>query len=66
MAKKTPLTVKEVAVELGVSERRVRALIDGGNGKLRASKIGRDWLIDPADVEKVKERKPGRPWPKEE
>lgn len=53
------LTVDQAATELGVSARRVRALIT--DERLPAEKVGRDWLIKPGDLAKVKERKPGRP-----
>ncbi len=53
------LTVAEVGKELKISPRRVRALI--GSGKLRAEKIGRDWLIRPPALKAVRVRKPGRP-----
>jgi excisionase family DNA binding protein len=55
------MTTKEAAAELGVSERRVRALI--ASGKLAARKMGRDWWITEAALEKLKvrERPPGRP-----
>lgn len=36
-------TTTQCAEILGVSERRVRALID--SGQLKAEKLGRDWLI---------------------
>lgn len=49
----------EAAKRLGVNPSRVRALID--SGRLKAIKVGREWLIDPKDLEAVKNRKPGRP-----
>lgn len=65
MAKnKDPITVVEAAKELGVSERRVTAMI--GSGRLKAKKFGRAWMIDPADLDAVRDRKPGRPWDKDE
>ena len=30
-------------------------------GRLRAMKVGREWLIDPKDLDTVKDRKVGRP-----
>jgi excisionase family DNA binding protein len=57
------LTTQKAAEALGVTPRRIRALIAAG--RLDATLIGRDWLINPADLEKVRKRKPGRP-PKEE
>jgi excisionase family DNA binding protein len=49
----------EVGRLLGVSGQRVRQLIS--TGRLRATKMGRDWFVLPADLEPVRERKPGRP-----
>ena len=54
------LTTSQVAKELGVSPRRVQALIKAG--RLRAERVGRDWLIRPRDVDAVRDRKGG--WPK--
>jgi excisionase family DNA binding protein len=54
-----PLTTTEAAVTLGVTPQRIRALIAAG--RLRAVKVGRDWLIRPPDLEAVRNRKPGRP-----
>lgn len=53
------LTTTEAAARLGISPRRVLALIK--TGRLRARKFGRDWQIDPKDLEPVKVRKPGYP-----
>lgn len=65
MAKnRDPMTVADAAKELGVSERRIRAMV--GSGRLKAAKFGRAWMIDPVDLDAVRERKPGRPWPKPE
>ena len=52
------LTTNEAADLMGVTPRRVRALIEAG--RLRAEKVGRDWQIRRADAENL-ERKPGRP-----
>jgi excisionase family DNA binding protein len=52
-------TTATAATELGVTACRVRALIAAG--RLRASRAGRDWLIDPKALEAVRDRKPGRP-----
>jgi excisionase family DNA binding protein len=49
----------EAARRMGVTQNRVRALIDAR--RLKATKIGNAWLIDPKDLEAVKKRKPGRP-----
>jgi len=53
------LTTAEAARELGVTPARVRQLILAG--RLPAEKHGRDWLIDPASLDQVGERRPGRP-----
>ena len=50
------------AKRLGITDGRIRQLIL--KGKLKADKTGRDWLILPADLDAIKNRKPGRPWPK--
>jgi excisionase family DNA binding protein len=44
---------------LGVTANRVRVLIR--SKRLKATKVGHDWLIDPKDLDAVKERKVGRP-----
>lgn len=53
------LTTKEVAERLGITVRRVQALIQ--DGQLPADKVGRDYLIKEKDLKLVEERKPGRP-----
>jgi excisionase family DNA binding protein len=53
------ITTKEAAKELGVTVRRVQALIRAG--RLSAQKMGRDWIIRMVDLDKVRVRKPGRP-----
>jgi excisionase family DNA binding protein len=53
------INTAQAAARLGISRRRVLALIT--SGRLPAQKVGRDWLINPKDLDKVKERKPGRP-----
>lgn len=59
MAKKPPIvSVADAAALLGISDRQVRNLIAGGT--LAAIKIGRDYIIQRADVLAVpKTRKPG-------
>ena len=52
-------TTVTAAAELGVSAGRVRAMIAAG--RLRATFAGRDWLITPAALDAVRDRKPGRP-----
>ena len=53
------LTAKQAAEILGVHHSRVRVLIR--EGRLPAQKLGREWIIMESDLEKVKDRKPGRP-----
>jgi excisionase family DNA binding protein len=50
---------KEASERLKVSQQRVQALIK--SGQLPAEKVGRDWLIKEDDLQKVSERKAGRP-----
>jgi len=56
------LTTKATAEKLGVSVRRVQAMIT--DGSLPAFKLGRDYVINESDLTLVQDRKPGRP-PKE-
>jgi excisionase family DNA binding protein len=53
------LTTDEAGVRLGVSAQRVRQFIE--SGRLPAERYGDIWLIRPADLACVGERKPGRP-----
>ena len=53
------LTTRQVAEQLGVTMRRVQALIR--SGRLNAFKHGRDWLIMPEALAAVQERHAGRP-----
>jgi excisionase family DNA binding protein len=46
------ISTNEAAGKLGISPMRVRQLIR--DGKLPATKIGRDYVIDPADLAGVK------------
>jgi excisionase family DNA binding protein len=62
MSEKELLTTKQVAEKLGVSMRRVRALIE--SSKLPSTQYGRDHLIKESDLKLVQDRKPGKP-PKE-
>jgi excisionase family DNA binding protein len=57
------MTVKQAAHELGVSVPRVHQLIQ--EQRLPAEKLGRDWIIESGDLEKVKNRPTGRPAKKE-
>jgi excisionase family DNA binding protein len=52
------ITTTEAGVRLGVGPVRVWQLIKAE--RLPAVKVGRDWLIDEADLERVRDRKPGR------
>jgi excisionase family DNA binding protein len=61
MAKNEPLSVAEVAEQLGVTDRAVRMMIE--SGRLKAKNLGRDWVIMSADVDAVRDR-PGRGRPK--
>lgn len=54
-----PLSTAEAATELGVTPRRVLALISAG--RLRAVRVGRDWIIAAKDLDSVRTRPPGRP-----
>ena len=53
------LTTKVVAERLGVTQARVRALIQ--SGRLPSQQFGRDHLIKESDLKLVADRKPGRP-----
>lgn len=53
------LTTNQAAEKLGVSRRRVLALID--TKRLPAAKFGDAYMIDEKDLQLVGERKPGRP-----
>jgi excisionase family DNA binding protein len=59
----TYLTTDQAGEILGVSGRRVRALIKVG--RLPAQKFGKAWIISKKDLEKVAVRNPGRPPGKE-
>jgi len=53
------MTTKEASARLGVSMRRVLALIK--SGRLPSLQFGRDHLIKEEDLKLVEDRKPGRP-----
>ena len=53
------ISTAEAARRLGVTPNRVRALIQAK--RLKAFKYGREWLIDPKDLDALKDRKVGRP-----
>ena len=59
MVKDGMLTTPEVAQKLGVSTRRVLALIK--SGRLPSEQYGRDHLIKESDLKLVENRKVGRP-----
>jgi excisionase family DNA binding protein len=52
-------TTADAAKELGVTASRIRKMIDAG--RLKGRKVGRDWLIKESDLEKARDRSPGRP-----
>lgn len=56
---KNLISSKEAAEKLGLSLRRVQALIT--SGRLPAQKIGNSYVVIEKDLELVKERTPGRP-----
>lgn len=58
------ITTKEAADELGITMRRVTALIEAG--RLPSMQVGREHLIKREDLKLVRERKPGRPKKKAE
>jgi excisionase family DNA binding protein len=53
----TYLTTAQAAIELRVGRSRVLALIRAD--RLKASKIGRDWIIEPSALDAVRVRIPG-------
>ena len=53
------LTVPDAATRLDISQQRVRQLIESGHG-LRATKVGRDWLIPESDIERRQKRMAAR------
>jgi excisionase family DNA binding protein len=59
MSEQKMLTTREVADRLGVTIRRVQALIY--DGRLPSKQYGRDHLIKESDLKLVEDRKPGRP-----
>lgn len=56
---KNLISSKEAAAKLGLSLRRVQALIT--DGRLPAQKIGNSYVVNEKDLELVRERTPGRP-----
>ena len=59
MEKEKLLTTPEVAERLGVSPRRVLALI--ASGRLPSQQFGRDHVVKESDLKLVEDRKTGRP-----
>lgn len=57
----TPLTTQQAADALNLDHRTILQYIR--RGLIEATKFGRDWQIDPAEIERYqrKRRKPGRP-----
>lgn len=53
------LSVTEVSNRIGVTGSRVRQLIAAGD--LPATRVGRAWVLDDADVERYSPRRQGRP-----
>jgi excisionase family DNA binding protein len=53
------ISTTEAAKRLNVSPSRVRKMIEAK--RLKATKVGNVWLIDPKDLDAVKDRKVGRP-----
>ncbi|MGE5609922.1 MAG: helix-turn-helix domain-containing protein [Bacillota bacterium] len=51
----------EAARRLGLTNQRITAMIRAG--QVAAQKIGRTWVVDEAEIERLRhqERKPGRP-----
>lgn len=52
-------TTKQAAKILKVNDSRVRQFIL--SGRLPAHKLGHIWIIQQKDLEKIADRKPGRP-----
>lgn len=51
-------TTTEAAAELGVTRERIYALI---RSRRVGTKAGRDWLLTRAEIETLRDRRPGRP-----
>ena len=58
----TLLTVAETAARLGRSERTVRDQLAAG--VMRGQKVGRDWIVELAEVDRYRRDHLGRPGPK--
>jgi len=53
------ISTAEAAKRLSVTQSRVQKMIAAR--RLKAIKVGREWLIDPKDLDALKDRKVGRP-----
>ena len=53
------LSTKQAAEKVGVSVPRIHQLIS--EGRLPAKKVGRDYVINEADLKLIEDRKVGRP-----
>jgi excisionase family DNA binding protein len=53
------ISTKEAARIIGVSQRRVQQFVT--QGRLQAHKVAGVWLVNQDDLDKVKNRKNGRP-----
>jgi excisionase family DNA binding protein len=53
------ISTAEAAKRLGVTDSRVRKMIL--SKRLKATKFGNVWMIDPKDLDALKDRKVGRP-----
>jgi excisionase family DNA binding protein len=53
------ISTAEAAKRLNVTPDRVRKMIEAK--RLKATKFGNVWMIDPKDLDAVKDRKVGRP-----
>jgi excisionase family DNA binding protein len=53
------ISAAEAAKRLNVTSSRVRKMIE--SGRLKATKVGNMWVIEPKDLDGVKDRKVGRP-----
>jgi excisionase family DNA binding protein len=58
---RTDVTIREAALTIGVGVRRLYQLI--AEGKLKARKVGRDWLLTEREVDRFAklDRPKGRP-----
>lgn len=55
----TLLTARQVATDLGISERTVRDQLAAG--VMRGIKPGRDWLVDSSEVDRYRREHLGQP-----